>query len=209
MHRIFIILIITQLFLSCSSEESTLIIRYPEKLESRKSDLIFSIFDFMPTLLGIMGIYIPESCQGQNLTEAIYNKDDDAVKSAPLYQYDHNWRGIYTRNYIYAFSVLPFDETDTISNCLYDRTADPHEQQNLFNSSDHQALKAALHEQTLVWMDKFGDYGTEWSVVLKQILSPEEYNMRISGKAFAEGSGATGALKGRPVDLIKPVNMNN
>jgi len=158
----------------------------------------------MPTLLGLMGLESPESCQGQNLTEAICNKDDDAVKSAPLYQYDHNWRGIYTHDYTYAFSVLPYDETDTISNCLYDRTTDPHEQQNLFNSPDHQDLKTALNEQTLVWMEKFGDYGTEWSIVLEQILSPEDYNMLISDKAYAEGSGATGALKGRPVDLIKP-----
>jgi hypothetical protein len=51
-------------------------------------------------------------------------------------------------------------------------------------------------------MEKFGDDGTEWTSVLKQILSPEEYNMLISGRAFAEGSGATGALKGRPIDVV-------
>ena len=181
-----------------------LIIRYPEKLESRRSDLIFSTFDFMPTLLGLMGLECPKTCQGQNLTEAIYHKDDEAVSSTPLYQYYNNWRGIYTRDYTYAFSLSPNDETDTISNCLYDRTADPLEQQNLFKSSDHQALKAALHEQTLVWMEKFGDHGTERTSVLKQIMSPEDYNLEVSGMAWSEGSGATGKLKGRPVDLIKP-----
>lgn len=186
-----------------------LIIRYPEKLESRKSDLLFSTFDFMPTLLGLMGIECPETCQGQNLSEAICNKNDDGVKSVPLYQYDHNWRGIYTRDYTYAFSVLPNDEADTVSNCLYDRTTDPREQQNLFNSIDHQDLKVTLHEQTLAWMEKFGDDGSEWAIVLKKILSPEEYNLLFSGRAYFEGSGATGALKGRPIDIINPDNINN
>jgi hypothetical protein len=126
-----------------------------------------------------------------------------------LYQYDHDWRGIYTRNYTYAFSVLPDDEEDTVSNCLYDRTTDPHEQQNLFNSLEHQDLKVALHEQTRAWMEKFGDDGSEWTSVLKQILSPEDYNLRISRRAYSEGSGATGALKGRPIDVITPGNLNN
>ncbi|MCP4311255.1 MAG: sulfatase-like hydrolase/transferase [Bacteroidetes bacterium] len=185
-----------------------LIIRYPETLESRKSDLIFGTFDFMPTLLGMMDLEVPESCQGLDLTEAIYTMNDDAVKSSPLYQYDHNWRGIYTCDYTYAFSVLPYDETDTISNCLYDRTVDPHEQENLFTSPDHLALKKSLHQQTLAWMEKFHDDGSEWTAVLEQILSPEEYALRIAGKAYPEGSGATGALKGRPVDVFRSGNVD-
>ena len=36
------------------------------------------------------------------------------------------------------------------------------------------------------------------------IASPEDFDMRISCKAFAEGSGATGALKGSPVNFVKP-----
>jgi arylsulfatase A-like enzyme len=180
-----------------------LIIRYPEKLENRSSELLISTFDLMPTLLGLMGIEAPETCQGQNLTQAIYNKNDDAVQSTPLYQFNYNWRGIYTHEFTYAYSVLPNDEADTVSNCLYNRTTDPYEQQNLFYSPEFRDLKVDLHRQTKEWMNKFDDRGDVWTDVLKQIVSKEDYDMLSIGKAWFEGSGATGALKGRPVDMIK------
>ena len=157
----------------------------------------------MPTLLGLMNIEVPESCQGQDLREAIFNKNDDAVQSTPLYQFDHNWRGIYTHHHTYAFSVLPNNKADTVSNCLYDKTTDPYEQHNLFHSAAHQDLKAELHEQTLNWMEKFGDDGLEWLTVLKQIVSQEDYDMLSIDKGWFEGSGATGVLKGKPIDIIK------
>jgi len=177
-----------------------LIIRYSEKPENRKSDLIISTFDLMTTLLGLKGIEAPEICQGQNLTQAIYRKNDDAVQFTPLYQFDHNWRGIYTPEYTYAYSVLPNDEADTVSSCLYNRTTDPYEQQNLFRSPEYQKLKVDLYRQILEWMAKFDDRVDVWIDVLKQIVSKKDYDMLTIDKAWFEGSGATGALKGR--DLL-------
>lgn len=180
-----------------------LLIRYPEKLKPRKSDLLISTLDLMPTLLGLMDIEAPKDCQGLDLTEAIYTKNDDAVKAVPLFHYDHNWRGIYTQEYTYAYSTLPNDEADTVSNCLYQRKADPYEQNNLFNKPEFAELKADLHKQTWDWMSKFNDKGEVWKDVLVQIIEKEDYDMLSVDKGWFEGSGSTGILKGRPVDIIR------
>ena len=48
--------------------------------------------------------------------------------------------------------------------------------------------------------------------LISQLLlscSPEEYNKRVTGQAYFEGSGATGALKGRPVDVLRSGNVDN
>ena len=139
-----------------------LLIRWPHALKPRVSELLFGTLDFMPTLLGMMGLKIPETCQGRNLAEAILKAKDDAVESVPLFQFPWNWRGVYTRRYTYAFdlpgSVNIYGQNMRFA-CLYDHQNDPREMKNLFDAPEQKNVREKLHAQTLAWMGNFGIQG--------------------------------------------------
>ena len=85
----------------CESLHVPLLIRWPNVLKPRVSDLLFGSLDFMPTLLGMLNLKIPATCQGRNLAEAIFKAEDDAVESVPLFLFPWQWRGIYTLSLIH------------------------------------------------------------------------------------------------------------
>ena len=162
-------------------------------LQPRVSDLLISTLDLMPTLLSLLGAPVPRTCQGKDLTAAIRDADDDAVESTPLFlsRFDNgDWRGIYTRRYTYSFGP-----DGKRFNRLYDRRTDPHEQTNLYDDPDHRALRDRLHEQTLAWMKTFDDPFVPYQTMLRKVAR----RPRADGKMYR---AKTGALKGRPVDLI-------
>lgn len=82
-----------------------LIIRYPKVLQPRASDLLIGGIDLMSTLLGMMGLEIPASCQGQNLTAAITKARDNEVESIPLF-YSRWTGGGFTRAATRTASIL-------------------------------------------------------------------------------------------------------
>ena len=87
------------------------IIRWPEKIkEGRKSDAPLGLVDVMPTLLGLVGLSVPQGLDGNDLSELFLG--DEA--KAPIAQYIYNiigyqdwsegynnWRGIVTREHTY------------------------------------------------------------------------------------------------------------
>ena len=177
-------------------QESTkvpLLIRAPG-LRGGTSDLLVSSLDLMPTLLGLLGASVPGTCQGQNLSRAIKNGDEDAVASIPLFLSrfdDIDWRGVYTRRYTYSFG--PDGER---FNRLYDRQEDPHEQNNLFDDPAHRGVRNRLHRETLRWMKEFNDPFVPYQKMLEATATQPAKD----GKMFRQ---PTGALKGRPVDRIR------
>jgi len=91
-----------------------LLMRWPRALKPRVSDLLLGPLDFMPTLLGMLGLPIPATCQGKNLFTAIRDVHDEAVESLPLFCFPFNWRGVYTRRYTYAYDVP--GQTESLTN---------------------------------------------------------------------------------------------
>jgi len=183
-----------------------LILRYPGRLKPRRSDLLVGTFDLMPTLLGLMGLAVPPTCQGRDLSSAIAEGRDDAVESLPLVMIPGNWRGVYTRRHTYAFTVdADGNETrhrgypPSLLNCLYDREADPHEMTNLFHSAEHRAVRQKLHEEALAWMQRFGDTGWPYRKVFETVLVPEDAAIEKNQGLQSQGNGR---LKGRPIDLL-------
>jgi len=188
-----------------------LMIRYPGVLKPRTSDLLIGSLDLMPTLLGMMGLPVPRTCQGRNLTAAISKAQDNAVSSVPLFLLPLDWRGIYTRRYTYCFDTWKpggdsvyrtafFSQPEGIVwNCLYDRQADPWEQHNLFDTPDRTGLRNRLHGQTLEWMKRLGDPGLPYEDVIRASFRPEDLEARRDGKI----PKPSGVLRGRPSDLIK------
>lgn len=168
-----------------------LIIRWPDRLKPRTSDLIVSTNDLMPTILAMMGLRVPETCQGLDLSRAIFKRRDDEVESTMIYFYPVGWRGIYTKRYTYAFDE---NLTHISFRCLYDRKDDPWQKKNLYDLPEHKALRDDLHRQTRKWMEKFGDTGASMNDIM---------GICLQGKNPAVKGAVDGVLSGRPVDLLR------
>ena len=186
-----------------------LLIRYPPLLRPRASDLLVGALDLMPTLLGMMRLPVPASCDGRDLHRAIAEGRDDAVESVPLFLSPLDFRGVYTRRHTYTFDTsggttslyreMFFQKpTGIVWNCLYDREADPQEMNNLYASPAHQALRERLHGQTLAWMQRFGDRGAPYEKLIRAVFTPEDREFRRQRNWNAFG----GVLRGRPQDLL-------
>jgi len=171
-----------------------LIVRYPEKLKPRSSELLVGTLDLMPTILGIMGLPIPETCDGQNLTPHILSGDDDAVASVPLFYFIPSWRGVFTKDFTYS-KRGPLKGKDKIDwNTLYDRRADPHQLTNRYYDDAYAAKRAELDTLTDEWLARFEDPFLNGHDLVKRLGfdSPKFH-----------GKGNTGRLPGRPVDVLK------
>jgi arylsulfatase A-like enzyme len=180
------------------------LIRWPEFLPSKQvSNLILNPMDMMPTVLGLMGLDIPKTVQGQNLSEAMIKRRDDAVESAPMFFLSPSWRGVYTREVTYGNGVLDHFVADAEGRLsfqrvpvkvLYDRTTDPYQLNNLFDIPEAAVLQKRMEKLTRDWMEKFNDSGA----------TPEEI---AKAYGFTDGSFPEDTkdpqFKGRPVDVLK------
>jgi arylsulfatase A-like enzyme len=155
-----------------------LIIRLPAgRVAPRRSQLIVGTIDLMPTLLGLMGLDVPDYLHGKNLAPAILESDDDAVESAPLFYITTPWRGVYTREWTYSTENI--DRTDGAElhvasdvgrtvlvrrmDTLFHRADDPHQLDNLYGrtslagSPGTERVQAELHQKMQDWLDYFED----------------------------------------------------
>jgi arylsulfatase A-like enzyme len=172
------------------------LLRWPERLPAGKtSDLLVGSIDLMPTLLGMMGLNVPKTCQGQDLAEHILAGRDDAVSSVPLFLIPGNWRGVYTRRYTYSTSNAPTGHYRETFCRLYDKQGDPLEMRNLYDDPAHKALQQEMHRLTEEWMATFNDP----FLTVQQIASV----CFPGGKPPNHKRGQDGALLGRPIDLIR------
>ena len=178
-----------------------LIISYPEDaVQGKVSGTLVGTLDLMPTVLGLMGVEIPDQCVGANLSESITGTEDIQVESVPLFYYGPNWRGVFTERYTFAFDDM--DETDDFSwNVLYDRNVDPYQQHNIFYNPNYAEVRQELFEKSVAWMKKYEDPMISRTELLE--LCKVDQLPRISAK------GNTGELSGRPLDLIKATNYKS
>jgi arylsulfatase A-like enzyme len=159
------------------------------------SDLLIGSLDLMPTLLGLMGAGIPATCQGRGLADAIGRGSDDAVDCVPLFYFDPGWRGVYTRRYTYSVAEKGWQAKPGFDwNTLYDREKDPFEQNNLFESAAHRAVKEKMHQLTLAWMEKFRDPFPTGAELMRICFNakPQEILMQRENARLAA----------RPIDLL-------
>ena len=172
-----------------------LVIRWPRAARaSCVSDLLVGTLDIMPTVLGMLGLDAPDTCDGRDLSGAIRNGDDDAVESVPLFYFCPDWRGVLTKRYTYAFE-RPGSSPDINWNVLYDRRRDPFQQTNRFHDPEYAEVKADLHQLACDWLVQFDD-----DIVDGQTLMTEIYGLPAGNQCRP---GLTGELPGRPIDLIR------
>ena len=194
------------------SSRVPLIIRWPARLKPGTSDLLIGTLDLMPTLLGLVGLQIPKSCQGRDASQAIVQGRDDGVEEQPLLFSPLNWRGVYTRRYTYSVALHQPSEKgiaggkDTF-NVLYDRRNDPWEIRNLFADPGSQALKEQLHAKTLELMARFGDEGHCNTVLVKHVVMGEDLPSVLAPPAKRPLEWEA-RLKGIPAQIMKNLQLN-
>ncbi|MBW3625760.1 MAG: sulfatase [Armatimonadetes bacterium] len=128
-----------------------LLLRYPAVLGEAGRDLHVPINtpDFMPTLLGLAGLEIPDSVEGSNFAPYLRGEGDPPKTAALIelpvcfHQYAyHNggrdWRGLRTERYTY---VIDHDGPWI----LFDNERDPYQLHNRVNDPEYASLRAELH----------------------------------------------------------------
>ena len=178
-----------------------LIVSYPDKAEQAKvSNTLVGTLDLMPTVLGLMGVGIPEQCVGADLSRSITGKEDILMESVPLFYYGPNWRGVFTERYTFAFDEMN-ETNDFPCNVLYDRNIDPYQQHNLFYNPNYADIRQEMFEKAVAWMKTYDDPMISRTELLE--LCKVDQLPRISAK------GNTGEVSGRPADLIKSTNYKS
>ena len=185
-----------------------LLVRFPDRLQPRVSKLLVGSLDLMPTLLGLMQLPIPGTCDGRDLSRFMTEGDDEAVDAVPLFLPSRDFRGVYTRRYTYCYDSSvggSFEFRDRKMprmdwNILYDRQLDPHEMKNRFDAPEYQAVRERLHAKTLDWMKKIGDRGWSYQTIVETVFDKEEQASQVRG-----GKVRNGVPLGSPLELLKDV----
>ncbi len=148
-----------------------LLIRYPAALKAgRVSELLINTPDLMPTLLGLSGVAIPPTVEGENYAALLRGEQPEPAESTALiacYTPFGEWtaarggreyRGVRTKRYTYVRSLEgPW--------LLYDNETDPYQLENKVAEPDCQAVREKLEAELTRLLKKTQDDfrpGTEY-----------------------------------------------
>jgi len=138
------------------------LLRYPARVASgRRTDVLLSSVDVMPTLLSLAGVDVPTGVQGVDLSHAALGQDGPVPDSVYLQilgpGWPHRgdwvgyWRGVRTRRWVYARWHGDGGAR------LYDRETDPYEMDNLAGKPAFAGIQATLEERLQAWIKDTGD----------------------------------------------------
>ena len=137
------------------------IMRMPSVIEAGvRRDTLTSPVDILPSLCGLLGVPIPRSVEGYDLTPAWLGQTDAFEQDAVLTmnfssRYDcigngAEWRGVRTKTHAYARWL---DGREV----LYDLVSDPLQMHNLAHAPEARSIKASLVERMAGLQTQRGD----------------------------------------------------
>jgi arylsulfatase A-like enzyme len=131
--------------------------RWPGKfVPGSTTGLLYSALDMMPTILGLMGLEVPEECDGKNLSKPIFSGNENAVDFVPVWLYEgKGFRGVITREY--TFATQKGATAGSLHSVLFDRVNDPCQLNNRFADPSMNAVREKLWKITADWMKIYGD----------------------------------------------------
>ncbi|MFQ5811420.1 MAG: sulfatase [Armatimonadota bacterium] len=133
------------------------VMRYPDAVPAgRRTPALINVVDLMPTLLSLMGVAVPGSVEGTDLSPIAKGADGPRPESAflqhacPFIERISEWRGVRTERYTYVRALEgPW--------LLYDNEKDPYQLQNLVGETAHAALEAKLDADLEKWLERTND----------------------------------------------------
>ena len=146
------------------SSRVPLILSMPGKIAAGGvSPMLICTLDLMPTALGLMGLEIPASCQGMDLSLPLSGGKGKVREAIPLWLFgtpnEADYRGVVTHDYLYATSKSTGQH---LKNVLFDRKKDPYQLHNLYYDPQYASIRAKLDAQTRQLMEQYGDQGWAW-----------------------------------------------
>jgi len=134
------------------------IIRWPGKIEPGRDNLLLSVPDYMPTLLGLMGLHdaVPQGVEGTDYSAALLGKSVARPTSAPYLSMRHDGdeygaRGLRTHRYTFVVRRT----TDGEKTILFDNEKDPYQMKNI--ADDREAVLDELAKKLNEELVRIGD----------------------------------------------------
>ena len=162
-------------------------IRWPGKIKTRKENFPFAVYDFMPTLLGMMQLKIPDSVQATDYSDLFLGNSDQQPTSALIASYGNpgkilavgqkpskwalqaeelhkkgvDWRTVGYRGLRtkrYTYVVRRMLEENRMIRLLYDNEKDPY-QLNPIKAADakQNPIMTQLEKELTRWLKKTND----------------------------------------------------
>lgn len=154
-----------------------LIVRWPARLPTGQvSDLLISVVDHAPTLLGLAGVSVPETMNGLDLSGILQGRSEQRPRSVFIAEYVsfgqsslyQPWRGVRTPRYTYARWLQG-------GAILYDNERDPYQLHNLITDAGHEAVCEDLEEELSSWLKHIGDPFVDPDASFRRIGRWEEW----------------------------------
>ncbi|TNJ44969.1 sulfatase [Tamlana fucoidanivorans] len=169
------------------------LIKYPgiDKQKGAVVNAPINTPDILPSLLGLLNISIPETIEGEDLSELIKNPDPEVDRAALVMNVapfganfnDAPYRAIRTRQYTYAI-------TPDGPSMLYDNVKDPFQMTNLLGKPEWQELQNSLDVKLKAELVKIGDEVHPREYYLKKYnYTFDEKKHAIPFWGFNEGKG--------------------
>jgi arylsulfatase A-like enzyme len=173
-------------------EESTgipFIVRWPGKIETKRTDVIFGVLDYMPSLLGLMNLKCDFPLDGEDKSWAIKGAQKDANGNRPYstfiasyqgskllssnnnekWQISGGYRGVKTERYTYVFtrSSSTFEKDEF----LFDNLKDKYQMNKIYpTNNEYKAVFDTLRNELKYWMDKTDDPYLEYNDTTTNIV---------------------------------------
>ncbi len=124
------------------------LVRWPGHLQSRVVDACLDVPDMMPTLLTLMGVPVPDSVEGMDLSHVTLGRPGPEPEAAFMQGMGHTyqwvngdeWRALRDKQFTYA--VMRADKSEY----LFDNLADPYQQRNLVSDPSYAATLKHFRE---------------------------------------------------------------
>lgn len=152
------------------------IVRYPKTIKAgTESDVCISSVDFLPTLLGLMNIDIPDNVQGKDLSNCALGRKGNEPAGAIIASYTGyegyipgwEYRGIRTKRYTYARSLQELwkksapEKNRIYGNnpeyFLFDNQNDPFQQKNIADDPAYKNVRDELESELVKYLKETGD----------------------------------------------------
>lgn len=176
------------------------LIRYPLMGDNKGTvvDVPITTPDILPSLLGLANINIPESIEGENLSELIKSPDSKVDRTAlfmnvcPFTRQKVNieYRGIRTKQYSYV-------RTLNGPSMMYDHQNDPYQMNNLLGKYEYKEIEKLLDENLQTALKKIGDQDFK-----PRSFYLEKWNLKLNGngtyidyQGFTKGKGVVQSPK--------------
>jgi len=157
-----------------------LIMRWPNHLPAGQvSDLLISVVDLTPTLLGLAGVPVPDRMNGSDLSATLLGHSDRQQSSVFINEYVsfdqasayQPWRGVRTQRYTYARWLQG-------GRLLYDNLNDPYQLRNLIHEPGHETLVEELEQELQGWLKRLDDDFVSGDEHIRRLGQWEEWQIR-------------------------------